>query len=92
MERKSSQKDDRNFAERLNDGTAGGLLGVIAGKVKFRDEMVIIAAAVLVGGAVFRGEGVLLGLAAAIAIATGCALLIRLRKWKLGAPRSSSDY
>lgn len=92
MERESSQKDTRNFAKRLNDATAGGLLGVIAGKVKFSDEMVSIAAAVLIGGAVFRREGVVLGLAVAILIAVGCALLIRLRKWKVGVPRSSSDY
>lgn len=84
MERESPQKDTRNFAKRLNDATAGGLLGVIAGKVKFRDQMVSNAAAVLIGGAVFRREGVVLGFAVAIVIAVGCALLIRLRKWKVG--------
>jgi hypothetical protein len=90
--KRSWQKDIKNLAKRLNAATAGGLLGVIAGKVKFRDEMVSIAAAVLIGGAIFRREGIVIGLAVAIAIAVGCGLLICLRKWRVGVPRSSSDY
>lgn len=89
MEQESPQKDTRNLAKRLNDATAGGLIGVIAGEVKFKDEMVSIAAAVLIGGAVFRRDGVVLGLAVAFVIAVGCALLIRLRKWKVGAAETT---
>jgi hypothetical protein len=67
---------------------------VIAGKVKLRDEIMSmsIVAAVLIGGAIFRREGIVIGLAVAIAIAVGCGLLICLRKWRVGVPRSSSDY
>jgi hypothetical protein len=90
--KRSWQKDIKNLAKRLNAATAGGLLGVITGKVKFRDEMVSIAAAVLIGGAIFRRGGIVSGLAVAIAIVVGCGLLIYFRKWRVGVPRSSSDY
>lgn len=89
---KNWREDISQFAKRLNTATAGGLLGILAGKVKFRDEMVSIAAAVLIAGAVFRREGIVLALAVAITIGVACGLLIRLRKWRAGVPRSSSDY
>lgn len=65
---------------------------MIAGKVKVRDEILIVAAAVLVATPVWKKEGLLVGLAVGIAIIVGGGLLLRLRKWKVGAPRSSSDY
>lgn len=92
MKRRNWQEGIGNFAKRMNAATAGGLMGVIAGNVKFRDEMVSVAAAVLVGGAFFRREGIVIGLAVAIAVAVGCGLLIRLRKRQVGTPRSSNDY
>ena len=76
----------------MDAATVGGALGIIAGKVKFRDEMVSIAAAVLVATSIYRREGIVIGLAVGMAICTACALLIRLRKWRVGTPRSSSDY
>lgn len=82
----------RKIGTRLNSATVGGVLGMVAGRVKFRDEMVSVAAAVLIAGAIFRREGIMLALVVAVAIAVGCGLLIRLRKWRTGVPRSSSDY
>jgi hypothetical protein len=82
----------KNFAKRLNAATTGGLLGMVVGKVKFRDEMVIVAAGVLLARPAWKGEGLLVGLAVAIAICIGCSLLIRLRKWMVGVPRGSSNY
>lgn len=76
----------------LNAATRGGMLGIIAGKVKFRDEMLVIAAAVLLATPVWKSEGLLLGLAVGIAIIAGSGLLIRLRKSRAGAPRSSNHY
>jgi hypothetical protein len=82
----------KNFVKHLNAATTGGLIGMVAGKVKFRDEMVIVAAGVLFARPVWRGEGLLAGIAVAVAICIGCSLLIRLRKWMVGVPRSSSNY
>ena len=82
----------KNFAKRLNAATTGGLIGMVAGKVKFRDEMLAVAAAVLIATPIIKGESIFIGLAVALAIFVGCGLLIRLRKWKVGASRSSSDY
>lgn len=78
--------------KRLNDATAGGLLGIIAGKVKTRDQIVSTAAGVFVCLPLIEAEGFLIGMAAGIAVGVACGLLIRMRKWKLGIPRSSSDY
>jgi hypothetical protein len=82
----------KSFAKRLNAATAGGLLGLVAGKVKQRDQIAITAAVVLFGIAVIKSEGLLIGIAVAVAICVAGGLLIRLRKWKVGAPRSSTDY
>jgi hypothetical protein len=78
--------------ERLNSRTNGGVLGMIAGRVKVKDEMLVVAAAVLLAGPVWRSEGLLVGLAVGIAVIVGGALLVRMRKWRAGAPRGSSDY
>lgn len=81
------------LARRLNSATAGsGLLGLIAGKVRIRDQVVSTAAAVLIGIPLLRAEGILIGLVGILALGVGCGLLIRLRKWRAGVPRSSSDY
>jgi hypothetical protein len=92
LKKQNAQSSIKDFAKRLNAATTGGLIGMVAGKVKFRDEMAIIAATVLTATAVFRREGFLLGVAIAIAIGVGGSLLVRLWKWKVGVPRSSSDY
>lgn len=34
-------------SQRFNTATTGGLIGMVAGKVKSRDEMLVVAAAVL---------------------------------------------
>jgi ABC-type amino acid transport system permease subunit len=68
------------------------MLGMIAGKVKFRDEMLVAAAAVLIATPVWKSQGLLVGIAVGIAIIVGCGLLIRLRKRQTGAGRRSSDY
>jgi len=65
---------------------------LVAGKVKKRDQIAISVAVVLFGIALIKSEGLLIGFAIAAAIGVGCGLLIRLRKWKVGVPRSSSDY
>lgn len=65
---------------------------MVAGKVKFRDEMLVGAAAVLIATPVWKREGLLVGIAVGIAIVVGFGLMIRLRKWRVGAPRSSNDY
>lgn len=65
---------------------------MVAGKVKKRDQIAISVAVVLFGIALIKSEGLLIGFAIAAAIGVGCGLLIRLRKWKVGVPRSSSDY
>jgi hypothetical protein len=86
------EKRPAGFVQRLNAATAGGVLGMVAGKVKVRDELVTVAAAVLVATPIYRREGILIGLAIGMVICIGCGLLIRLRKWRVGVPRSSSDY
>jgi hypothetical protein len=86
------QHGSRQFAKRVNAVTAGGLLGLVAGKVKTRDQIAISVAVVLFGIALIKSEGFLIGFAIAAAIGVGCGLLIRLRKWRAGVPRSSSDY
>jgi hypothetical protein len=65
---------------------------MIAGKVKFSDEMLVGGAAVLLATPVWKSEGLLVGLAVGIAIIVGGSLWIRLRKSRAGAPRSSNDY
>jgi hypothetical protein len=81
-----------NFVKRLNAATKGGLLGIVAGKVKPRDQVISTAAAVLFGIPLLKAEGILIGIVGIVAIAVGCGLLLRLWKWKLGVPRSSSEY
>jgi hypothetical protein len=82
----------RRIVKRLDSATDGGLLGLIAGKVKTRDQIVSTAAAVLFGIPLLKDEGVLIGLIVILSIGTCCGLLIRLWKWRVGVPRSSSDY
>jgi hypothetical protein len=78
----------RRFVSGLNAATTGsGLLGLVAGKVKTRDQIVSTAAAVLFGIPLLEAEGILIGLVGILAIGIGCGLLIRLRKWRLGVPR-----
>lgn len=77
----------------MNTATAGGgLLGLIAGKVKTRDQILSTAAAVLFGIPILKAEGIFTGLAVILAIGIGCGMLIRLWKWRMGVPRSSSNY
>lgn len=78
--------------KRLNDATEGGVLGMVAGKVKTRDEVLSVGAAVLIGLQVVSAEGFLIGFSVGIAIAAACGLLIRLRKRRLGVSRGSVDY
>jgi hypothetical protein len=92
VKRRGLQKSIKNFVKRLNAATTGGLIGMIAGKVKPRDEMASIVVIILTATAVFRQEGFLTGFAVAIAMGLGCSLLIRLWKWRAGVPRSSSEY
>lgn len=92
MKKQEPQRGIRGPIGRLNAATKGGALGIIAGKVKFRDEMLVGGAAVLLATPVWKSEGLLMGLALGIAIIAGCGLFIRLRKWQVGAPRDSSDY
>jgi hypothetical protein len=56
-------RKDRGAAGRLNTATKGGVLGMIAGKVKFRDEMLVAAAAVLIATSVWKSQGLLVGIA-----------------------------
>lgn len=86
------QTSTRGLLKRLNAATKGGVIGMIAGKVKFRDEMLVGAAAVLIATPVWKREGLLVGLAVGVAIIVGSGLMIRLRKWRAGADRSSNDY
>jgi hypothetical protein len=65
---------------------------MVAGKVKTRDGMLSTAAAVLFGLTLVEAKGILIGFAGAVATIVGCGLLIRLWKWRVGVPRSSSDY
>lgn len=92
MTRQQLQTGIRSGFARLGTATKGGLIGMIAGKVKFRDEMLVGAAAVLFATPVWKSQGLLVGIAVGIAIIVGCGLLIRLWKWKTGATRSSNDY
>ena len=93
MEQQEPHKGIRTTEEgHLNTATRRGVLGIVAGKVKFRDEMLVVGAAVLFATPVWKSEGLLVGLAVGIAIIVGCGLLIRLRKWRMGVPRSSNDY
>lgn len=92
MKPQETQKGIRGALRRLNAATTGGVLGMVAGKVKFRDEMLVVAAAVLIATPVWKREGLLVGLAVGIAIIVGSGLLIRLRKWRIDVPRSSRDY
>ncbi|HEU5252091.1 MAG TPA: hypothetical protein VFU16_02040 [Solirubrobacterales bacterium] len=78
--------------KRLNDATRGGVVGMFAGKVKKRDEIITTAAIVLIALQVVKAEGLIIGFAVGIAIAAVCGLLIRLWKWRLGVPRDSIDY
>jgi hypothetical protein len=87
-----SHHGTKTTLKRLNDATAGGVLGVLAGKVKTRDQVVSTAAAVLVGLPLIEAEGFFVGIGMGIAIGVMCGLLIRIRKWRLGVPRGSSDY
>jgi hypothetical protein len=92
LKQQEPQKGIKGPVGRLNAATRGGVLGIIAGKVKFREEMLVIAAAVLLATPVWKSKGLLVGLAVGIAIIVGGALLIRLRKWRAGAPRNSNHY
>lgn len=92
LKQQEPQKGIRGAAGRLNTATKGGVLGMIAGKVKFRDEMLVGAAAVLIATPVWKREGLLVGLAVGVAIIVGSGLMIRLRKWRVGAARSSTEY
>lgn len=83
---------DNDAASSSKADSWNGLIGVVAGNVKTRDQVLSSAAAVLVGLPVLWSEGVVIGILAITAIAVGYGLLIRLRKWKLGVPRHSSDY
>jgi hypothetical protein len=83
---------DRGLLRRLDAAWSKGLPGAVAGKMKFRDQLVISGLAVLVGIGIFKSEGILLAIVAVVAINVGCGLLIRLWKWRVGVPRSSSDY
>lgn len=65
---------------------------MVAGKVKPKDQVLATAAAVLLGLPLLKAEGVVIGLAGIIAIVIACGILIRLWKWRVGVPRSSSDY
>jgi hypothetical protein len=82
----------RELARRLDAAWTKGLPGAVAGKLKFRDQLVISGLAVLVGIGIFKSEGILLAIVAVVAINTGCGFLIRLWKWRAGVPRSSSNY
>jgi hypothetical protein len=82
----------KGFARRLNAATRGGVVGMVAGKVKARDQVVATAAGVLFGLPLLKTEGIVIGLMGIVAIAVGSGLLIRLWKWRVGVPRDSSDY
>jgi hypothetical protein len=89
----SEREGIKGFARTLNAATAGGgLLGLIAGKVKTRDQILSTAAAVLFGIPILKAEGISTGIVVILAIGISCGMLIRLWKWKVGVPRSSSDY
>ena len=92
MKQREPQAKLIKIAKRLNAATEGGLLGVVAGKVKTRDGIAITCAAVLFVTSLWEREGLLVGVAVGAAITVGCGLLIRLWKWRTGVPRSSSDY
>lgn len=92
MKPQEAQTSIKTFAKRLNAATTGGLIGMVAGNVKFRDEMAIVAVTVLTATAVFRREGLLIGVVVAVAVGVSCSLLVRLWKWKTGVPRGSNDY
>lgn len=92
LNQQKSQKGIREALWRLNAATTGGVLGMVAGKVKTRDELLSVAAAVLIATPIIKNESILIGLAVAVSIFEGSGLLIRLRKWRVGVPRSSSDY
>jgi hypothetical protein len=87
-----SHRGTKSTLEQVSTANWGGVLGLVAGKVKTRDQVVVTAAAVFVGLPLFRAEGLIIGLAAGIATFVVCGLLIRIRKWQLGVPRGSSDY
>lgn len=82
----------RGFARRLDTAWSKGLPGTVAGKLKVRDQLIISGLAVLVGIGMFMGEGIVFAIMAVVAINVGCGLLMRLWKWRMGVPRSSSDY
>lgn len=89
----SEREGIKGFGRTLNTATAGGgLLGLVAGKVKTRDQILSTAAAVLFGIPILKAEGILIGIVVILAIGIGCGMLIRLRKWRVGVPRSSNDY
>jgi hypothetical protein len=76
LNRQEVQTSIGSLLERLSTATTRGLIGMIAGKVKFRDEMLVGAAAVLFVTPVWRSQGLLVGIAVGIAIIVGCSLLI----------------
>jgi hypothetical protein len=92
LNQREPQKGIRGALGRLNAATTGGVLGMVAGKVKTRDELLSVAAAVLIATPIVKNESILIGIAVAVSIFVGSGLLIRLRKWRVGVPRSSSDY
>jgi len=80
----------KNPARRLNAATKGGLIGMVAGKVKQRDEILIVGAAVVIGLRFFDDLWTSFGVACLVAV--GGALFIRVTKAVRGVPRDSDSY